>query len=236
MKNFIQVSILFAILLGLSSSQPKLNDCTFYFPASEGAEFELTNYNKKGKVETINKHKVLEKSESGGVVSFKASYALYEGGKDKLIAEGDYEVKCEDNVFKFDFGAINPMASAQSGMKDMEMEMKADLLGIPANPSPGQDIGGGEITMEMKNGGTNFMTTTATITNRKVEGNESITTPAGTFDCVKISYQTEVKTMMIKIKTKSIDWYAQDVGLVRSEYYNKKGKLTGYSELTKLTK
>ena len=70
-----------------------------------------------------------------------------------------------------------------------------------------------------------------TIYNRKVDAEESLKTPAGTFNCVKISQSQHLKAM-ISMDTNSIEWYAEGVGLVRSESYNKKGKLMGYSLLT----
>ena len=49
------------------------------------------------------------------------------------------------------------------------------------------------------------------------------------------SWTAKISTkMMIRIKNKSKEWYAEDVGMVRSETYNKRGKLMGYSELTKI--
>jgi len=69
------------------------------------------------------------------------------------------------------------------------------------------------------------------ITNRKVEAIEDITTPAGTFTCYKISSDVETK-MMMKISIKSVEWYAKNVGTVRTESYNNNGKLTGYTLLT----
>jgi hypothetical protein len=63
-----------------------------------------------------------------------------------------------------------------------------------------------------------------------VDAIEDVTTPAGTFNCVKISYDIETKTFMT-MRASGIEWYAKDVGVVRSESYNGKGKLTGYSVL-----
>ena len=74
-----------------------------------------------------------------------------------------------------------------------------------------------------------------TIYNRKVEAEEEISTKAGTFKCFKISYDI-LTDAMIDIKGSAIEWIAKDVGAVRTESYNKKGKLTGYSELVKLEK
>ena len=72
------------------------------------------------------------------------------------------------------------------------------------------------------------------VTDRAVEARESLTTSAGTFDCIKIT-QKETTKMIVKIQATSKEWYAENIGMVRSESYNKKGKLTGYSVLTKIS-
>jgi hypothetical protein len=72
------------------------------------------------------------------------------------------------------------------------------------------------------------------ITNRKVEAKESVTVPAGTFDCFKISYNSEIKIGFVKKNYRYITWYAPEVGAVKSEFYSAKGKLEGYSEMTLL--
>jgi hypothetical protein len=64
-----------------------------------------------------------------------------------------------------------------------------------------------------------------------VEALENMTTPAGTFKCYKIASTIETKSM-ISITTHTVEWMAKDVGVVRSENYNKKGKLTSYMVLT----
>ena len=80
-----------------------------------------------------------------------------------------------------------------------------------------------------------MMNMTTKVYNRKVEAIEKITTEAGTFECYKITYDVFTDAM-IDINTKGIDWIARDVGTVRTENYNKNGKLTGYTELIKLEK
>jgi hypothetical protein len=66
---------------------------------------------------------------------------------------------------------------------------------------------------------------------RIVEGMETITTPAGTFECYIISY--EVKTRMGLNKTNTAkQWIAKGFGLVKQEDYNKKGKVISSSLLT----
>ena len=60
------------------------------------------------------------------------------------------------------------------------------------------------------------------------------TTAAGTFDCHKVTYDFDVKFGFVKAKGSGVEWYDKDKVLVKSESYNKKGKLTGYTELTKI--
>ena len=79
------------------------------------------------------------------------------------------------------------------------------------------------------------LNTTTTISNRTVEAVENITTRAGTFKCFKISYDIETKAVMT-FRAKGTEWIAKDIGVIRSENYNKNGKLTGYSELASLEK
>ncbi|MCF6348980.1 MAG: DUF3108 domain-containing protein [Flavobacteriaceae bacterium] len=70
--------------------------------------------------------------------------------------------------------------------------------------------------------------------NGKVEKREEITIPAGTFDCYVISFETEFK-MGIKRKGKTRQWLAKGVGIVKTEDYNKKGKVISKSVLTKFS-
>ena len=73
------------------------------------------------------------------------------------------------------------------------------------------------------------------ILNRKVEASESVNTLAGTFDCYKITYDMEMKSI-INITTKGAEWIAKGVGVVKTEQYDKKGNLTGYTLLSKFEK
>ncbi len=74
------------------------------------------------------------------------------------------------------------------------------------------------------------------LTERIVETKETLTTKAGSFDCYKVSQNTAVTMDMMGMKrtteTSSASWFAKGVGMVRTENYDKKGNLMGYSLLT----
>ena len=63
---------------------------------------------------------------------------------------------------------------------------------------------------------------------------EDVTTPAGTFKGYKME---EVQTNKVLVSTKSfriVTWYAKNIGCVKQEVYDKKGKLLRTLELTSL--
>lgn len=65
----------------------------------------------------------------------------------------------------------------------------------------------------------------AAIDKGMVEGFESVTTPAGTFKCLKISYRMQYKIMFFSEKANVTEWYAENIGLVKRVETDKKGKV-----------
>jgi hypothetical protein len=77
------------------------------------------------------------------------------------------------------------------------------------------------------------MKLTFNITDRKVEGKESVTTPAGTFECMKISYNTHSQMMIANTQFTNVEYLSKDSGAVRTETYRSNGNLVSYTILTK---
>lgn len=75
-----------------------------------------------------------------------------------------------------------------------------------------------------------------TITGGSYLASEEISTTAGKFSCIKITYLQQTKSAVVKKETLRVtDWYAKGVGLVRRESYNTKGELQGKTILVRLT-
>ena len=76
------------------------------------------------------------------------------------------------------------------------------------------------MTMEVNNNGMQ-QTLTMNVTNRKVEGKESITTPAGTWDCFKITSKSKIHMKMgpigVPMNFDSTEWFAPGFGVVKTE-------------------
>ena len=232
-KNVTMKTLFTAIILSACSIMVQAQCENAYFPMKDGVTFEQTSYNAKDKKEG----KVISTISATTNTQLVVQNKIYDK-KDELITEGDYEVFCEDGKVKMDFEQFIP-DELLSSYQNMEVNIEGDFLEFPNNLSVGQNLpdANGTITIVMAEGAMNMKTTiTLTFTNRKVELQESITTPAGTFETFKVSQTTisamEIMGMSRETTFSSASWIAEGVGAVRSENYDKKGKLAGYQVLT----
>ncbi|ULC59141.1 hypothetical protein MBM09_14690 [Flaviramulus sp. BrNp1-15] len=218
-KIILLISIFFTSFSSISQDA-----CKGYYPFKEGTKFEITNYNKKGKKEGVVHYEVT--SVDNNIATIKT--IIYDA-KEKEITTSSYQIKCEGNTISIDFKSmINPDMFKQ--YKDMEMDITGTNIELPNDLQVGQSLKDANMNMEINMGGIK-MNMSIDMINRKVDNKESISTPAGTFNCFALSYDNEMK-MGMKMQYKIKEWIAEGVGMVKSESYNKNGKLTGYSELT----
>lgn len=218
----------FSLFIGLSlHAQP----CDAMFPMEEGVKFEQTSYSAKDKVTGYQRHEILKVETKDNWMAANISVKISDK-KDKETASTEYEMICEDGNFHLDMRAM--LASMDNANFNMDMDIQSENLSFPSNLSVGQELPDASLKATMDNGtGFSIGGISVNITERKVLAKESITTPAGTFDCYVLSQKEASKVMGIKINSESKSWYAKDVGMVRSEYY-RKGKLQEYTLLTKL--
>ncbi|MVM40872.1 hypothetical protein GO730_29555 [Spirosoma sp. HMF3257] len=202
-----------------------------------GMNFELSQFNAKEKPIGKVLYQVKDVHKEGGSTVMDIS-AQFEDEKGKQRPPYTIHYTCTGDELIADMSGM--MQAMQSGgMKDMEMKMKANKLVYPGKLTVGQKLSDGQMEAEMSSGGGGPMATMSmTMANRQVEGKESITTTAGTFDTFKISSDVnfENKVMGIPIRnTMRVVTYRTENQLfdIKSESYNKNGKLMGYSLLTK---
>jgi hypothetical protein len=108
----------------------------------------------------------------------------------------------------------------------MEITMDATDLDYPANLQRRPGTYDGNVVSKLTPG-MSMLNMVIKIYDRKVVAQEDVTTPAGTFKCYKMTSTIETKTMFSMV-AKSTEWIALKVGIVRSETYDKNGKLMGY--------
>lgn len=220
----------------LSSFTILPGDCSTLLFFKEGTATTMTSYNDDGKVTGTTKTVYTKVTKNANGVSVTASQENFDK-KGKSATKSDYTLKCEKGTLIIDMKMMMPNQQAEA-YKDMEVTMDGSNLEFPSNLSVGSTLKDAEVrfTVKTKEGAlvpmSNF---SIKIYNRKVEAKESITTPAGTFECYKISENAETKTLFT-IKVKTTTWFSQEAGTVKTESFKENGKFVGKSELTELKK
>lgn len=88
------------------------------------------------------------------------------------------------------------------------------------------DMKPGDVLADAKGGGkVRGINYTVSVTDRKVLRNESLTTPAGTFDCVVVSEHKEEKAIGYSRVTTALTWYCREYGMIRHDTYDRNMKL-----------
>ncbi len=230
MKYRIISLIAITLLCWTTSAQ----DCSQYYLMVEGATFQYTNYNKKGKMESTVDYRVKDVQDNGSGIS-ATMVMVIKDKKGEASYESEYAIICEDGKVKIDFKSLMNQGMYQQ-FGDMDIDISGTDLELPNNLSVGQELPDANVDVSINSGAPMKMSMSVQTTNRKVEKEETVTTPAGSFDCVVISSEVMAKMMLGKQTIPSKEWISEGVGIVKQETYNKNGKLLGYMELTQFSK
>ena len=229
MKKFF--SSILVLLLVVSTTSLFAQDCSAYYPFKEGTTFELTSYDKKDKLLNTVNYKMASVTSKGKAVLATVEVEIFNDKKESVI-QSSYNMTCEDDHVSIDFKSlISP--EMLSKYQDIEIDFTGTDMIIPNDLAVGNTIPDSDVLMTVKMSPMQLKMTVKML-NGKVEKREKITTPAGTFDCYVISFETEFK-MGLKRRGKTRQWLAKGVGIVKTEEYNKKGKVVSKSVLTKFS-
>lgn len=207
------------------------------FTIKPGMTYELSMFNAKDKpTGRIRYHIDNAKTQGSSTIMDITAQFTDDGGRSRTPFVVHYT--CTGTELQAD---LSGLMQGMSGMnsRDMDMTLKANRLAYPAKLTAGSSLSDGQMDADMTNGGNVMMTMSMTMTNRKVESQESITTPAGTFNAYKITadmaFDNRAMGIPIRSTLKTVSYRTNDLLFdVRSETYNKNGKLMGYSLLSKI--
>lgn len=226
--------LLISIILLFSVAGIKAQDCFKYFPDKKGTTLEYTNYDKKDAVTSTVKRTVVDKRSENGedIIDFKMETTPTD--KDTTIVQ-TFSVICKDGKIYLNMASLLDESAMSADAQGMDVEIKGDDVFIPNNPVVGQTLDSGQVVINFMKEGDIVTTITSDILNRKIEAFEDITTPAGTFHTFKITYDVLVTVGFMKIKSHGAEWYTEKFGMIKSETYNKRGKLESYMLLSKIS-
>jgi hypothetical protein len=217
----------------LYSAKISAQDCQSYYPVKQGTVTETTSYDAKNASTGMTRTTVTsnEATASGGYVVNVKSEAF--DTKNVSTGTSEFSYSCKGGTFNVDMKSFFDPKS-MSAYQNMDVSIDATEMDMPNNPTVGQTLKEGNLKIKISSGGFPVMNLEIRVFNRKVAALESVTTTAGTFDCIKITYDVETKSIM-NITSKGADWFAKETGSIKSETYDQNGKLMTYSLLTKIT-
>ncbi|MEO8403158.1 MAG: hypothetical protein ABI480_01130 [Chitinophagaceae bacterium] len=210
-------SILLTACLCLAGSLAFSQVCDFYY-FRDGKTIELTFYNKKGDESGKSIYKVSDVKKSGSTTSGTIQSEVFDK-KGKSIAKATNNIKCNGGELLIDLKMF--MSSEQAGQIKADASASDSYLSYPAIMKTGDVLPDGKLHLNIDQNNGMKSVVDIDITERKVGEKETVTTPAGTWECFKITYHSVVKiTMMgigIPIRSDVTEWFAPGFGPVKTE-------------------
>lgn len=201
-----------------------------FFPTKEGTVLVYKTFDKKNNLTNLLRYTIKEVKTQGSDMDITYLCESMDP-KDKPLFKQEITIHQKGDKIYFDMGNfINKAAFQQNGQIPPEVEIKGNEMQVPVNPQPGEALPDANVEMALKMGFVN-MKMLAELTNRKVEAIEDVTVSAGTFNAYRFSCDVNSSAMGIKSKSRNVDWYAKGIGTVKTENFDKNGKLQSRTEL-----
>ena len=236
------LTAIFSAAIFISAILPS-NNCEKYLQFREGITITTTNYDAKDKVTGSSKQTVTKVTimPTGVKANIKMESFDKNGKPLDKEAKPEFSITCSGGTILMDIKMLMPSEGMMGQTNNMQMKMEGENMEYPATLSVGQKLKDAKMKISFTTEGMPMtMDMNFNIVNRKVEAKENITTPAGIYECFKISYETESVTGMMgqNMTTimKAVQWYNVEAGDVKTANYNGDGKLLSYTLLTAITK
>jgi len=230
-KFFLFLSLTFSSALFLNAQ-----DCSGFFPTDEGTVMISSNYDANKSLLSTMTYRVGKTYNNALGNSSTIAYVLKDASG-KVMDDGNIDASCQDGVFYMKMNNMGMLPEMMGTITD-QTELIGDFLDYPntfADEPFNQTFAmtGGEFTIRSK--ADKKADTRVRVYNRHYEGNEKVTTPAGTFDASKISFDFEVTKNNKTMTYKGTEWYGMNAGIIKTETYDTKNNLLSYTELSTLT-
>ena len=224
------MKLLTAITILLFSGNIFSQDCSNYYYLQKNKTVEMTISNKNGK-ESGKMIYTISDSKKDGSSTTATINSEFIDAKGKSITKATNNVKCVNGVMQMDMKVFIP-AAQQEQIKSGSANASDVYLEYPANMNIGDQLKDGQLNMDYETTSGLKSSIEVSITERKVEGKESVTTTAGTWECYKITSNNKITSRIagigIPIKMSVTEWYAPGFGIVKTE------SKTGKTEITSI--
>lgn len=192
-------------------------DCRSSYFLQQNKTVDLAIYNKRGDDNGMISYKILSVSAKGQATTGVVKSDMLDKTK-KTISSSLNNVKCENGIMFMDMKLFLPQQQAEQFAK-ADTKAKNAYLEYPIAAKPGDQLKDGNFEIVTDKNGLK-QTLKMHIYNRQVTGTQKITTAAGSWDCLVITYQTKLDMqtgpIAVPLTFDTTEWYAPGFGIVKS--------------------
>ncbi|WP_028376470.1 hypothetical protein [Leeuwenhoekiella sp. MAR_2009_132] len=229
MKAFYILICLNALLLNECISQ---NDCSNLFTFNTDSSFEMSAYGTTNNLLSVTNYEVSHIRQTlNGKTAFLSAVNRDVSKKRDTLEQENYEIECTSKSVVLNHRNVVP-AFLYDEYSNLEFDISKIALVVPKNLEIGQSLDDAVLEIDILATPIKHRITYL-LKDRCVTATETITTPAGTFNCIIIESKTSMKPQNENAGFVK-HWFAEGVGFIKQVDYNKKGQVSSVNILTEL--
>ena len=222
MKTNIRFLVMIAVslltVLGMSAQEP-------FFLHKEGVTLTYADKDKKGKINSYTETTATKVTGDADNCTVTYSMMVMDNKKNPVLKQPmtqTFEVK--NGTVTYD-----PKSLVGQIMEGRQVTVTGTPFQLPSNVKVGDTFGDYTITLNLAG-----IKTNTEVTGVKAVAEETLDVNGTSIDCVVIENTTVSKVIGIKQTTIQKIWYGHGIGPVKTNMYNKKGKLMTSQELVSI--
>ncbi len=193
-------------------------DCQSYYFLQNNKNIEMTTYNRKGSEVGKLVYHVTGVQSMGNSLTATVDEEIFDK-KGKSTMKATNKIQCDGGMLMMDIKMNMPQSNSPQ-FNDASATASNVYIEYPSSMKAGDQLKDATMHLDVSTHGMK-QSMDMQVVDRKVLDKESVTTPAGTWDCFKIT-STVHMTMRtagigIPIKMDQTEWFAPGFGIVKSE-------------------
>jgi hypothetical protein len=216
-KYFNMKKAAFALLL-FANCYAWSQKCSDYYYLQNNKTIEMTIKNKKGNQTGKVIYVISNLSNKGNSTTATVNSEMFDKNG-KSISKASNNVECENGTLSMDMKMLIPSAQ-QEQMGTMAATGTVSYIDYPGNMKESDALKDASFAADFTSASGLKGNISMNMTNRKVVGKETVTTPAGSWECFKITYHSKMIFKMgigIPMNADVTEWYAPGFGVVKTE-------------------
>lgn len=214
-KNILFIAV--ALLGGINAFS---QNCVNYLLLQNNKKIEVSIYNKKGKDDGKQVWDVSAVRTANGVTkaTVKSEFFNKDG---KSINKATNDIQCKGGALQMNMKMMLSEDQMKAWGENATVTATGEFLEYPPTIAEGGTLPDGNLHMDIKTEQGMNISVDLQVTDRLVLGKESITSPAGTWECFKISSKQRIVSKVagigIPFKIEVKEWFAPGEGVIKTE-------------------